>query len=137
MNGYFVSTDVDQYHITLTRQEGYRVVRAALDIFYDIRINTNLMMLIWMVKTHVLVQTGDAESWASEQRESCRGLQLGPMGLGYSKTLLPHCTGQNLFQLTFTVVWPYYFYGYFFPSYRRNTHWSVHSFTPIATLRLW
>ncbi len=40
MNGYFVSTDVDQYHITLTRQEGYRVVRAALDIFYDIRIYT-------------------------------------------------------------------------------------------------
>lgn len=30
MNGYFVSADVDLYHITLTRQEGYRVVRAAM-----------------------------------------------------------------------------------------------------------
>lgn len=30
----------------------------------------------------------------------------------------------------------YFQYG-FFLSYRRNTHWSVHSFTLIATLRLW
>lgn len=30
MSGYFVSADVDLYHITLTRQEGYRVVRAAM-----------------------------------------------------------------------------------------------------------
>lgn len=34
MNGYFVSADVDLYHITLTRQEGYRVVMS--DMWNDI-----------------------------------------------------------------------------------------------------
>lgn len=69
MNGYFVATDVDQYHITLTRQEGYRVVRAALNMFswYKALYKSNdAHMNGKRLKTHVLVQTGDAESWASE-----------------------------------------------------------------------
>lgn len=95
MNGYYLSADVDQYHIALTRQEGYRVVKEMISH------SINLLMFICVEETHVFVfvETGDAEFRAPEQRESGRRVHMGPVGLRHSKNILPYCTGQNHFSL--------------------------------------